>query len=322
MIKRIMQAAFCSILAIGVGVAKAEYPDKPINLLVPFTAGTTSDVLARMLAQHLQKTWGESVVVQNKPGAGGTIAMTQTMRAPADGYTLVLTSSGTAAINPHLYKSKPYDTDRHFVNVSILAALPFVLTVAKASPVKTLAEYVAKAKAQPGITSIGSTGVGSHQFLAGQQFMTAAGIKLNAIPYKGTPPQLLDLFGGALDSMMDNVATEIPLIREDKVTPLAVSSAARISQLPDVPTFGEAGVPGFVSTPWYGLAAPKGTPPAVVAKLEKETIAYLNQPDTRKKLEELGVTVVASTTADATKRVASENKEFSGVIAKLGLELQ
>jgi len=190
------------------------------------------------------------------------------------------------------------------------------------SPIKTLADYLVAAKAKPGTISLGSAGVGSHQYLANQQFVAAAGIKLNLIPYKGTPQQIVDLFGGTLDSMMDNVATEIPIIKQGKVRPLAISSTRRIPQLPNVPTFAEAGVQNFVSIPWYGLAAPIGTPKDVVAKLQKETAAFLNDPATRKKLNDLGVVPVGGSTKEATQRVAAENKEFNSVIKKLGLRLQ
>jgi len=322
MIKKALNWVLCAVLACACGVASAAYPDRTINLLVPFTAGGTSDILARMLAEHLQKAWGVAVIVQNKPGAGGTIDMLQVMRAAPDGYTLTLTSSGTATINPHLYKKPPYDTDKNFVNIIMMVDLPFVLTVDAKSPIKTLADYLVAAKAKPGTISLGSAGVGSHQYLANQQFVAAAGIKLNLIPYKGTPQQIVDLFGGTLDSMMDNVATEIPIIKQGKVRPLAISSTRRIPQLPNVPTFAEAGVQNFVSIPWYGLAAPIGTPKDVVAKLQKETAAFLNDPATRKKLNDLGVVPVGGSTKEATQRVAAENKEFNSVIKKLGLRLQ
>ncbi|ALM86081.1 tripartite tricarboxylate transporter substrate binding protein [Bordetella sp. N] len=322
MIKRIAKAAFSMLLLAAASAAHAAYPEKPINLYVPFTPGGTSDIIARMIAEHLGKVWGQTVVVQSKPGAGGTIATTQLMRAEPDGYTLLLTSSGTAVINPHLYRKPPYDSNTDFIHVMLLADLPFVLVVDQKNPISTLAEYLTKAKAKPGTVTLGSAGIGSHQYLAAQQFVAAAHINANLIPYKGTPQQQVDLYGGTLDSMMDNTVTEIPLIKKGTVKPLAITSAKRIPQLPDVPTFGEAGVKGFESTPWYGLAAPKGTPPDVVSKLQAEIAKFLSEPETRKKLEDLGMVLVASTTADARQRIEAENKQFNDIITRLGIELQ
>jgi len=322
MIKRFTKVACGMLLVAAAGMANAAYPTKPVNLVVPFTAGGTSDIIARMLAEHLGKVWGETIVVQNKPGAGGTIATKQLIQAEPDGHTLLLTSSGTVAISPHLYRNPPYDSDNDFVNVTILAELPFVLTVAQDNPISSLGDYLAKAKAEPGILSLGNSGIGSHQYLAEQQFAAAAGIELNLIPYKGAPQQLVDLLGGTLDSMMDNAVTEIPLIQKGTVKPLAITSAARIPQLPNVPTFGESGVPGFVSAPWYGLAAPKDTPPEIVDTLQVEITRFLNDPDVRKKLEDLGMVIVASTVKDTRTRVAAENKTFKDTITQLGIELQ
>lgn len=322
MIRRLAKAAFSVVLFAAAGTAHAAYPEKPINLIVPFTPGGTSDIMARMVAEHLTKAWGQTVVVQSKPGAGGTIATTQLIRADPDGYTLVLTSSGTVAINPHLYRKPPYDSDKDFINVMILADLPFVLVVNKDSPMSTLADYLARAKAKPGTLTLGSAGIGSHQYLATQQFIAAAGINANLIPYKGTPQQQVDLYGGTLDSMMDNVVTEIPLIKKGQVKPLAITSAKRIVQLSDVPTFEEAGVKGFESTPWYGLAAPKGTPPEIVNQLQAEIAKFLKEPATRTKLEDLGVVLVASTTEEARRRIEAENKQFGEIIDRLKIELQ
>uniref|UniRef100_UPI0039EFC703 Bug family tripartite tricarboxylate transporter substrate binding protein n=1 Tax=Bordetella sputigena TaxID=1416810 RepID=UPI0039EFC703 len=310
-----------AMLACHIGVASATYPDKPITLLVPFTSGGTSDIMARMLAEHLGKVWAQSVIVQNKPGAGGVIAMTQAMRSEPDGYTLVLTSSGNTSITPYLYKKPPFDSDRDFVNIIVIGEVPFVLVVDQKSPIKTLADYLAAAKAKPRSLSLGSSGIGSHQYMAAQQFVATAGIELNLIPYKGTPQQQTDLLGGSLDSMMDNVITEIPMIRTNKVRPLAVSSAKRIRQLPDVPTFEESGV-RFQSLPWYGVAAPKATPADVVQKIQHEIAAFLNDPATRAKLEDMGLVPVVSSTEEATRRVRADNKEFKNIIDRLGLELQ
>ncbi len=327
MIKRLVKWglvrwAACAALACGMGAAQAAYPDKPINLLTPFTAGGTSDILARMIAEHLGKVWGQPVIVQNKPGATGLIAMSQLIKSEPDGYTLCITSSGTASINPHLFKKPPYDTFKDFTHVTILVDLPFLLVVDKRSPIKTLADYIAKAKAKPGATTLGIAGVGSHQYLAAHQFSAVAGVKLNMIPYKGTAQQLVDLMGGSLDSMLDNIATQVPMIQTDKVRPLAISTSRRIAQLPDVPTFEESGIQGFESTPWFGLAAPPNTPPAVVDKIQAEIAAYFAQPDTRRKLEDMGVVPAATTPAQTLARLHGEYQEFGAAVTKLGLELQ
>lgn len=322
MIKRITRWTLGAVLASTLGLAQAAYPEKPINLLTPFSAGGTSDILARMLAEHLGKTWGQPVVVQNKPGASGLIAMSQVMKSEPDGYTLSITSSGTASINPHLFKKPPYDSFKDFTHITILADLPFLLVVDQASPFKTLGDYLAQARSKPESVTMGVAGVGSHQFLAAHQFSKLADIKLNLIPYKGSPQQIIDLMGGSLDSMLDNVATQIPLIQTGKARPLAVSTPQRISQLPDVPTFEEGGVPGFYSIPWFGLVAPAGTPPEIVNKIQAEIAAYFKLPETRRKLDEMGVVPAATTPQETLERLRAEYRDLGKVVDMLGLPKQ
>lgn len=322
MIKRITRWTLGAALAGALGLAQAAYPEKPINLLTPFSAGGTSDILARMLAEHLGKTWGQPVVVQNKPGASGLIAMSQVMKSEPDGYTLSITSSGTASINPHLFKKPPYDSFKDFTHITILVDLPFLLVVDQASPFKTLGDYLAQARSKPESVTMGVAGVGSHQFLAAHQFSRLADIKLNLIPYKGSPQQIIDLMGGSLDSMLDNVATQIPLIQTGKARPLAVSTPQRISQLPDVPTFEEAGVAGFYSIPWFGLVAPAGTPPEIVNKIQAEIAAYFKLPETRRKLDEMGVVPAATTPQETLERLRAEYRDLGKVVDTLGLPKQ
>ncbi|CAB3883723.1 hypothetical protein LMG26846_03638 [Achromobacter insuavis] len=322
MIRHLCKWILGATLSLASIAAQAAYPDKPITLLTPFPAGGTSDILARMVAEHLGKAWGQPVIVQNKPGASGLIAMSQVIKAAPDGYTLTITSSGTASINPHLFQNPPYDTFKDFTHVTILVDLPFLLVVEQSSSVKTLADYIARAKAKPDGVTLGISGIGSHQFLAAHQMTTQAGIQVNLIPYKGSSQQIVDLLGGSLDSMLDNVATQIPMIQTGKVRPLAISTTARIAQLPQVPTFDEAGLAGFQSIPWFGLAAPAGTSPEITEKIQAEIAAYFKQPDTRRKLDEMGVVPAAITPQETLARLRAEYRALGQAVDTLGLPKQ
>lgn len=309
-------------LMLGAGAASAAYPEKPINMLTPFAAGGTSDILARMVAEHLNKAWGQPVVVQNKPGAGGQLAMTQLARSEPDGYTLSITSSGTNSINPNIYKNLQYDTLKDLTQVTVLADTPFVLSVAQDNAgIKTLQDFIKSAKAKPGLVSLGNAGVGSHQYLAAHQMASLAKIELNMIPYKGTAGIVTDLIGRNLDAMLDNVVTTTPLVQGKRVQPLAISTRERLPVMPDVATFAELGLP-FYSSPYFGLAAPAGTPKAIVDKLQQEIASFLKQPETAKKLQEMGVVGAASTPEETTVRVKSELEEFGKLVKMIGLQPQ
>lgn len=309
-------------LACGTGLAHAEWPEKPITILVPFSAGGAGDQLARMVATDLQTKWGQPVVVQNQPGAGGQIAMRAVARAHADGYTLGITSSGTMAINPYIYKDPGYDTLKDFEQVTILVDLPLLLVVNPAAPYQTLQQYLAAARSRPGTVAIGHSGIGTHQYLAIEQLAGLAGVRLNAIPYKGAAGMVSDLVGNSLESAMDNTVTQLPLIRAGKVRPLGISTARRAAFLPDVPTLAEAGLPGYESTAWFGLVAPAGTPVERVRKIQAAIAAHFAEPAVVRKLEEMGTTVAATSPQATRSRVQADLEAFGRIVKSIGLQPQ
>lgn len=304
-------------LAACVPAAHAQYPEKPINVIVPFSAGGSADILARMVADHLSRSWKQPVVVQNKPGAGGQIATSYVARSPADGYTLIITSSGTVGVNPYIYKNLSYDPVKDFAHITVLADLPLILVANAESRFKTMAQLIAEAKAQPGGVSIGNSGIGSHQYLAARYFAKQAGISMNLIPYKGGGELVSALLSKTIDSAMDNVITQAPLMRSGRTRGLAVASAQRLAFLPDVPTFQEVGVKSNFGRAFYGIAAPAGTPAPVVDKLYAEIAAFLRQPDTAKRLTDMGVVGTASNPQETTDIVVDDIKVFGTIVKAL-----
>jgi len=314
------------ILAVGGPMAgpaaHAAYPDKPINLVVPFSAGGSGDILARMVAEHLYTAWKQPVIVQNKPGAGGQIAMSYVARSPADGYTLAITSSGTVGVNPYLYKNLPYDPVKDFDHVTILADLPLILVVRNDSPFKTMEQFVVQAKAHPGVVSLGNAGVGSHQYLAASHFASQAGVSLNLIPYKGGGEVVSALLSGTVDGAMDNVITQTPLMHAGKTRGLAVASRQRLAFLPDVPTFSEVGIKSDFGMAFYGIAAPAGTPRDIVESLQTEIAKYLRSPEIVKRLSDMAVVGTASTPDETTAIVKNNLGIFATITQKLGIQPQ
>jgi tripartite-type tricarboxylate transporter receptor subunit TctC len=274
--------------AAGVAPALAQtYPTKPIKFIVPFTAGSGTDIIARTVGEAMGKGLGQVIIIDNKPGAGGTIAAAQVAKAEADGYTVLVHSSGHA-LNPAIYTNLSYDTLRDLTGVTPLAALPNVMVVSPTRGWKTVADVVAAAKAKPGALNYASAGMGSATHLNAEKFKLQAGIEAVHVPFKGTPEALSDVIGGRNDWFFAPLSSALPLIRDGKLQALAVSTSSRAATLPQVPTTVEAGVPGSDYTFWVGMIVASGTPPAVVKRLHEEAVKALANPDVKERMTRLG----------------------------------
>ena len=282
------------------GAARAEdgWPSRPIKLVVPFAAGGTSDVLARALAEKLQGTLKQTVIVDNKAGAGGVIGADSVAKAPADGYTILLGTIASHAINPALQPKMPYDALKDFAPVDLLGSISNVLLVGAAQPFKTVKDLTAAAKAKPGSVAFASAGQGSSQHMSGELFKQLAGAELTHIPYKGSAPAIQDVIGGQVPMSFETVTVALPHIQSGKVRALAVTSAKRSPALPDTPTLQEAGVAGFDVASWQAIYAPAGTPPAVVQRLNAEIEKIVAMPEVKAKFETLGLQHTPNTPAE------------------------
>ncbi len=283
--KLILVAA--GLLAVGGVLAQAAYPSKPIRFLVPFTAGSGTDLIARTVADTMSKSMGQPVVIENKPGAGGTIAASQVAKGEADGYTVLVHSSGHA-LNPAIYSTLAYDTLKDLSGITPLAALPNVLVVNPAKGWKSVADLVAAAKAKPGQLNYASAGVGSATHLNAEKFRLQAGIEALHVPYKGTPEAMTHVIGGSNDWFFAPLASALPLVKDGKLQALAVSTPARSPALPQVPTTVEAGVPGSDYTFWVGMIVASNTPAPVVKRLHEEALKALANPDVKERMSKLG----------------------------------
>ena len=301
--------------------AQAPFPSKPIRIVVPFPAGGTTDILARAVAQKLTETLGQSVVVDNRPGAGGNIGAELVAKSPPDGYTLLMGTVGTHAINASLYAKMPYDHVKDFAPVILVAGVPNVLVVNPSVPANNVQELIAYIKANPGKVNFASSGSGTSIHLAGELFKTMAGVSMTHVPYKGSAPAVTDLLGGQVQLMFDNLPSALPQIKAGKLRALAVTSAQRASALPDVPTVAEAGLPGFDATSWFGLLAPAGTPKDVVAKLNAEVAKWLASPEAREKLASQGAIAAGQSPEDFTRHIAAETAKWQKVVKESGAKV-
>jgi tripartite-type tricarboxylate transporter receptor subunit TctC len=268
--------------------AAQDYPAKPIRIVVPFPAGSGADIVARTVAAKLTERWRQQVVTDPRPGATGIIAAKIVLAAPADGYTLMLGSSSSHAISMSMHRDLPYNAVRDFAPVSMTAVLPMLLVVHPSLPVKNVKTYVAFAKAQSGQLTLGSSGVGSTTHLAGELFMSMAGIKMVHVPYKGSPQSLIEVVGGQVTTVFCPILTGLPHVASGKARALAVTTARRTETAPDLPTVAESGLSGYEATLWYGLFAPAATPREIVSRLSAEIVAILKLADVRESLHKQG----------------------------------
>jgi tripartite-type tricarboxylate transporter receptor subunit TctC len=294
-----------------------KFPSKPIRMIVPFSAGSQTDILARLIGQKMNESWGQQIVVDNRPSAGGTIAAGIVATAPADGHTLMLHSVGHA-INASLYSKLPFDTMRDFAGVSQVASVPNVLVVAPSLGVKSAKDLIALAKQKPGTINFGSAGIGSGTHINAEQFKVAAGINVVHVPYKGTPEALTDTMTGRIQFFFSPLVPATPFIKEGRLLALAVSTAQRSPVLPDVPTVAEAAVPGFEYDQWYGILAPRATPKAVLNQLSKEIARILDLPDVRKTFQTQGAVAKPSTPEQFDSFIRVEIDKLARVIKAAG----
>jgi tripartite-type tricarboxylate transporter receptor subunit TctC len=295
------------------GAAGQDYPAKVIKIVVPFTAGSATDIMARIVGERLSASMGQPVVVENRPGAGGTLGSAQVAKSEPDGYTLLVVSTGHV-VNPVLYTGLSYDTVGDFAGIIPLAALPSVLVVGSGSPIKSVRELIAAAKAKPGQMNYASAGVGSATHVNAEKFRSAAGIQVTHIPFKGTPETIVETSSGRVDFMFTPVLASIPTIRDNRMRALAVSTAKRSSALPDVPTVAEAGLPGFVFDFWIGLLAPAKTPRAIVNKLNVEVGKALAQPEVKERMAKLGAESMPMTPEQFDAYIRDEYTTLSAVM--------
>ncbi len=299
----------------------AGYPTKPVTIVVAFAAGQSGDVLARVLGEHLGRTWGQALVVDNKAGAGGTLGSRAAASAVADGYTLLLGSSGPLAVAPNLYANVGYNP-RELTPIMNVAGVAQALVVPANSRFKTLQEFLAAAKAEPAKLSYGSGGVGSFQHLTFELLKQRSGANVLHVPYKGSAPAYNDLFGGQLQAMFDSLPAVLPHARSGKARVLAVSTAQRVPQLPDVPTVAESGFPGFDALGWLGIVAPKGVDPAIRERLNADLKAVLANEAVRTQLTGLGMIVLASSTDEFAKFIDAELTKWGQVIKTGGITVE
>jgi tripartite-type tricarboxylate transporter receptor subunit TctC len=309
-----------ALLFVGAACAQT-YPARPIKIIVPFTPGSATDVMARIVGERLNATWGQPVVVENKAGAGGTIGIRDTARAEPDGYTLVLVSSGHA-VNHVLYKDLGYDTLKDLSAVAMLGSLPSVLIVPPTSPVNTVRELIAMLKAKPGQYNYATAGVGSGAHVGIEKFNVAAGVKAVHVPLKGTPPILAETMAGRVEYAYVPAVSGMGPVRDGKVKALAVSTGKRVSALPDVPTLGEAGLPEGESTFWLALLAPSKTPRDIIAKTNAEVQRALHSPEVKDRLAKLGTEPMAMTPAESDAFIRREHDELGKVMRDAGLTPQ
>jgi tripartite-type tricarboxylate transporter receptor subunit TctC len=298
-----------------------DYPNKAVKIIVPFTAGSATDILARTVGQKLNEMWGQTVVVENRVGAGGTIGASMVAKAPPDGYTL-LVHSAAQAVNPFIYPNLPYDTLKDFVQIAPLGGQPNVLVVAPSTGYKTVADLVADAKKKPGALNFASAGTGSGTHLNAEKFKLAAGIDVLHIPYKGTPEALTDTMTGRVAYFFSPISAALPHVRDGKLVALGVSTAKRAGTLPNVPTIAESGLPGFDYVLWVAAFAPAGTPADVVEKVNRDINRVLREPDVKERMAALGAEAMPMTTAEFDKFMRSEMDEAAKVVKAGGIKVQ
>jgi tripartite-type tricarboxylate transporter receptor subunit TctC len=295
------------------------YPSRPVHFVVGFAAGGPNDIIARVLGEGLSARWGQPVVVENVPGAGGNVGGDRVAKAAPDGYTLLLANTPQITINPSLYERMPFDPAKDLAPVSQVAFAANVLAVHNEVPVRTVQELAAYARARPGQLTFGSAGVGTSQHLAGEVFKSMAHIDIRHIPYRGLAPALTDLLGGQITMIFGNVSNMLALTRDQKLRGLAVTSANRLSAAPELPTMAESGFPGYDVKVSFGLMAPAKTPPGVIETLYLDTKAVLAADQTRKRLNELGMEVIGGSPSEFSEVIRSETPKWAAVIKQIGL---
>ena len=317
--RRPLLRALCGFVAAATtGLAFGAFPERAITIVVPFTPGGTTDILARVVGNQLSQRLRQVVVIDNRPGPGGNIGTAFVARAPADGYTLVMGTVGTHAINQSVFKSTGYDAIRDFAPISRVAMVPNVLVVPAAAPYRDVKQLIADAKARPGGQTFASAGNGTSIHLSGELFKSMAGVDIRHIPFRGSAPAVTALLGEQVTMMFDNLPSSYPQIKAGKLRALAVTSAVRSEAVPDAPTMAEAGVPGYEATSWFGLLAPAATSPAVLKTLNEAIVAILNTPEVRAQLKEQGAVATGESAEEFARFIKAETAKWAKTVRESG----
>ncbi len=320
MLSRMFAALVLAAVAAAPAAAQQSYPNKPVKIVVPFTAGGFTDNTARLVAKGITDRWNTSVVIDNKPGGGGNLAGEIVANSPADGYTLFLSTAGTHAINPAIYAKMTYDPFAAHVPVIALIKTPNLLSVSNELPVKSVQELVALAKSKPGELNMGSPGNGTTGHLSGALFMSMAGVKFTHVPYRGTPQVLADMLNGQIQLTFDNITTWVPQAKAGKVRGIAITGRVRSPLAPEIPTIAESGYPDFEATSWLGVSAPKGTPPEVIAKLNKVIQEVLDSDEFKSRV--VGAQIIGGSPQDYGAFIDVERKKWAKVAGEIGLKVE
>jgi tripartite-type tricarboxylate transporter receptor subunit TctC len=318
-VQRILLGALVAVAATG--AFAQSYPSKPIRLIVPFPPGGTTDILAREMGERITSATGQPVVIDNRPGAAGNVGSDIVAKAAPDGYTLLMCTVSSHAINPGLYSKLPYDHIKDFAPVILVARVPNVLEVNPSVPVNTVTDLIKLAKEKPGQLNFASSGSGTSIHLSGELFKTMAGVDMVHVPYKGSAPAVTDLVAGQVQVMFDNLPSSLGQIKAGKLRAIAVTSTQRAPALPDVPTIAESGLPGFEATSWFGVLAPAGTPPAIIAKLNAEIDKWLQSPEAKEKLLGQGAAAAGGTPEQFGAYIRAETDKWAKVIKTSGAKI-
>jgi tripartite-type tricarboxylate transporter receptor subunit TctC len=314
-------AALAVFVAANAASADPSYPNRMVHILVGFTPGTAPDVAARLLANKFSESWGVPVTVENVTGAGSNIATEKVAKSAPDGYTLLMGGNSAIVISPSLYEKLPYDPVKDFAPISQVFVAANALAVPADSPIKSVQDLVAMAKAQPGKLTYGHAGIGTSQHLAAELFKYMAHVDLTPVAYRGTTALIPDLLAGRLSLSFANVVNVLPLAKEGKLRAIAVTSLKRSGLVPDMPTMAESGFPGFEAVPWFGLMAPAGTPADIIAKIHRETVKDLALPDVHKTMEQQGLDSIGNSPAEFAAVIQSETPQWAKVIRDAGIKL-
>ena len=312
--------ASAALMLIVCAAQAQTYPAKPVRIIVPFPPGGATDIVTRIVAQKLNEIWGQTIVVDNRGGAGGNIGAELAAKSPPDGYTLFMPSGSVVTANQHMYKKLPFNAEKDFVAITNVASGPQIVAVHPSFPAKSIKEMIAIAKANPGSINFGSAGVGSQTHLAGENFLHTARIDAVHIPYKGEGPALVDLVAGQIIFMTPNLSASIGFVQQNRIRALGVTSRKRSPQVPNVPAIAET-LPGFENLGWFGLVAPTGTPQAILDKIHADVTKVLASADVKKRFDDLGMAPAGNTPAEFTRAMKEESERWARVVRERKLQV-